>query len=426
MVAIPEGGRQLVVRRVMLAVVGGVLVMVCLGPVPGLEGAVPSASADPVDDRREVAAAADRLRSDVHASSRRLAAAEAAYEQSRARLPRARAVLSRARGEAAGARAYVAVLRRQLGQARTAEQRAETQLREVHGEIAAANAALGDVAQATYTQGPYSELAFVFEAETLADLARRIAAVRTVLESQNAALARLRDARGQLASQQAVLQRRRMEVAAQRVQAAQQLSRAQDLERRAAGAQEAVETLVDRRERAVEVAHEERAASLARYREMVEEQRRLERLIQAMGGAQPNNSVTVGGDGVLAAPVNGPVTSGYGMRYHPILGYRKLHTGTDFGAPEGSPVFAAAPGTVISAAYNRAYGNRVIIDHGQVNGVRLVTTYNHLSAVAVSDRDHVDQGTQLGAVGSTGWSTGPHLHFEVLENGHFVDPEDWL
>ncbi|MGH3327046.1 MAG: peptidoglycan DD-metalloendopeptidase family protein, partial [Streptomycetales bacterium] len=319
-----------------------------------------------------------------------------------------------------------AVMRRQLGQARAAEQRAEARLLEVRGEIAAAEAAVGDVAQAVYTEGPYSHLAFIFEAETLGDLARRVAAVRTMLDSHNAALVRLRDARGQVASQQAVLEQRRRHVAVRRAQAAEQLSRTQHLERRATGAAEAVEALVSQRERAVEVAHEERAAAVARYREMREEQRRLERLIQSMGGDQPNSTVTVGGDGLLSYPVDGPVTSGYGMRYHPILGYRKLHTGTDFGAPEGAPVFAATGGTVISAAYNRAYGNRVIVDHGQVNGVRLVTTYNHLSTVAVSDGDHVARGEQLGAVGSTGWSTGPHLHFEVLENGHFVDPAQWL
>lgn len=117
-------------------------------------------------------------------------------------------------------------------------------------------------------------------------------------------------------------------------------------------------------------------------------------------------------------PVSAPITSGFGYRYHPILHRRKLHTGIDFGASYGSSIHAAAGGTVIMAHYTRGYGNCVVIDHG--NGV--TTLYGHCSSLSVSEGDTVHQGQTIANVGSTGLSTGPHLHFEMRRNGVPVAP----
>jgi murein DD-endopeptidase MepM/ murein hydrolase activator NlpD len=131
--------------------------------------------------------------------------------------------------------------------------------------------------------------------------------------------------------------------------------------------------------------------------------------------------------GRLAWPVSDPyVTSPYGMRLHPILNYWKLHDGTDFGAGCGTPVYAAASGTVVSAYYDSAYGNRLTISHGPIGGVGLSTSYNHLTSFVVGSGDQVRQGDLVGYVGTTGWSTGCHLHFMVYENGSTVDPMAWL
>ncbi len=99
-----------------------------------------------------------------------------------------------------------------------------------------------------------------------------------------------------------------------------------------------------------------------------------------------------------------------------------VHTGLDFAGPVGTPILAAASGKVVSTGYEGAYGNQVIIDHG--NGYQ--TTYNHLSGIGVSVGDKVSTGDQIGKRGSTGNSTGSHLHFEVTKDGKFVDPESWL
>src|SRR5690606_20869733 len=115
--------------------------------------------------------------------------------------------------------------------------------------------------------------------------------------------------------------------------------------------------------------------------------------------------------------VRGPITSSYGMRRHPITKVYKLHDGTDFGVGCGTPIRAAASGTIIQQYYNGGYGNRVILNNGIMNGKSVVTTYNHLSRFARSTGSKVKRGDVIGYVGTTGYSTGCHLHFMVLVNG---------
>jgi hypothetical protein len=117
-------------------------------------------------------------------------------------------------------------------------------------------------------------------------------------------------------------------------------------------------------------------------------------------------------------PVQGRQTSPFGYRVHPILRYRRLHTGIDFGAPPGSPIYASADGQVARAGWDGGYGNAVRLSHG--GGI--LTLYGHMSRLAVSPGQRVVAGQVIGYVGSTGMSTGPHLHYEVHRNGQRVDP----
>ncbi|WP_217361586.1 peptidoglycan DD-metalloendopeptidase family protein [Aeromicrobium stalagmiti] len=137
-------------------------------------------------------------------------------------------------------------------------------------------------------------------------------------------------------------------------------------------------------------------------------------------GPPPSPPAGVGGD--LRRPVGGPVTSPFGMRVHPVTGVRKLHDGTDFGVPCGTPVHAAAAGTVTTSGHAGAYGRRVTVRHSP----GLETTYNHLSSQSVSVGERVEAGDVVGLVGSTGLSTGCHLHFMVLKDGRPVNPQDSL
>jgi murein DD-endopeptidase MepM/ murein hydrolase activator NlpD len=124
---------------------------------------------------------------------------------------------------------------------------------------------------------------------------------------------------------------------------------------------------------------------------------------------------------LMRKPMEGGETrSGFGMRRHPILGYARMHTGVDWAGPIGLPIVAAGAGTIIKAGRESGYGNRIEIQHA--NGY--ITTYNHLSGYArgVSEGTRVRQGQLIGYLGMTGLATGPHLHYEVIINGNFVDP----
>ncbi|MGH6841280.1 MAG: M23 family metallopeptidase, partial [Methylocella sp.] len=118
--------------------------------------------------------------------------------------------------------------------------------------------------------------------------------------------------------------------------------------------------------------------------------------------------------------VGGRLTSGFGIRYHPILGYYRPHTGVDWAAPAGTPIFAAGSGTITAAGWDSGYGRRIEVQHA--NGY--ITTYNHMSGFARGTKwgAHVRQGQVIGYLGQTGLATGPHLHYEIMVNGHFVDP----
>lgn len=126
--------------------------------------------------------------------------------------------------------------------------------------------------------------------------------------------------------------------------------------------------------------------------------------------------------GRLSKPVSAPITSKFGMRFHPILKINRLHGGIDFGARSGTPIRAAGSGIVIKAEYSSSFGNMVVIDHG--GGIS--TLYAHCSSIGVIRGQKIARGQVLGAVGSTGLSTGPHLHFEVRVRGKTVNPMSYF
>ncbi len=134
--------------------------------------------------------------------------------------------------------------------------------------------------------------------------------------------------------------------------------------------------------------------------------------LDAMTGAQSDNG------GALLTPVAGRVTSSFGLRRHPILGFVRMHAGIDFAASWGSPVYAATDGRVSFAGWHGGHGNYVRLDHGGGIG----TGYGHMSRIAVGPGMAVRRGQVIGYVGSTGLSTGPHLHYEMYRGGQVVDP----
>lgn len=128
----------------------------------------------------------------------------------------------------------------------------------------------------------------------------------------------------------------------------------------------------------------------------------------------------------LVRPIEAPVISGFGYRIHPVYRVSRLHTGLDYSAACGRPIVAAEDGKVVESGWNGGYGNDLVIDHGTVNGQNIRTRYAHMSRKGLPVGTVVAKGDQVGLVGTTGTSTGCHLHFEVEVNGQKVNPNGYL
>jgi murein DD-endopeptidase MepM/ murein hydrolase activator NlpD len=163
----------------------------------------------------------------------------------------------------------------------------------------------------------------------------------------------------------------------------------------------------------------ERETAERAYRELIETSRQIEQMIKRIQSGEKN----IGGStGTMVWPAEGEITSPFGWRVHPIFGTQRLHTGIDIGADYGDSIRAADGGVVIHSDWMGGYGNAVIIDHG--NGIS--TLYAHNSQLLVDEGQTVAKGQTVARCGSTGYSTGPHLHFEVRQNGSPVNPLNYL
>ncbi len=158
--------------------------------------------------------------------------------------------------------------------------------------------------------------------------------------------------------------------------------------------------------------------------ELLQQSKQLETVIQQL---QAKSSIKYGGGKLLwPVPSSNVITSPFGMRLHPVLGVYRMHTGIDIAANTGASIVAAADGQVIFSGYYGGYGYTVIIDHGDGISTLYAHLYAHNSALLVKEGDTVKRGQVIAKAGSTGLSTGPHLHFEVRKNGVPVNPMDWL
>ncbi|MBL6722374.1 MAG: peptidoglycan DD-metalloendopeptidase family protein [Candidatus Margulisbacteria bacterium] len=154
-----------------------------------------------------------------------------------------------------------------------------------------------------------------------------------------------------------------------------------------------------------------------------EESQQLSKFIQNRTG---NGNKVYYGTGAYLRPVGGYISSRFGLRRHPIFKRRRMHNGMDFAAPRGYRIKAADSGKVLFSGFKKGYGNVTIIDHGWKQNKKISSLYAHQWKILVRKGQMVDKGQLIGYVGSTGYSTGPHLHFEIRENGTPVNPSQYL
>jgi murein DD-endopeptidase MepM/ murein hydrolase activator NlpD len=186
-----------------------------------------------------------------------------------------------------------------------------------------------------------------------------------------------------------------------------------------------LDALGKQRAAALAAAQAAKSGDVSRNRQSIAESGQLGAEIRAASARLAAAGRTVQGTGDFIRPSSGVITSPYGMRMHPILHYVKLHTGTDFAVGDGF-AHAADKGRVLFTIVSVSYGNFTVIDHGTVNGRHITTAYAHQAKFLVKPGDVVAKGQKIGIIGSTGYATGPHLHFEVRDDGAVEDPMTWL
>jgi len=275
--------------------------------------------------------------------------------------------------------------------------------------------------------GIISYLEIIFDSTSFSDMLARVDFIRDVMQADETAYNNLIIARSETENAKIVLEQIRIEMEEEKVnlelkelELLEQLNEAHALIRQLGENIDTERQLKDQisadeerilREINTAVAELERQQELERQHRIREQQRQ-----------QNTSSGTVTSTGELRWPTSGSVTSGFGNRAHPVFGDVRFHNGIDIGASHGTVVVAADGGTVVTSTYNSSYGNYVVISHGSGRQ----TLYAHLSSRSVSVGANVSKGQQIGLVGSTGISTGPHLHFEVIENGVRINPRERL
>jgi murein DD-endopeptidase MepM/ murein hydrolase activator NlpD len=409
--------------------------------------AVPLAAADEETRERKQRVEGDISQTLEHLdqSSAELAAATRALQAAQAQLGKAQQKLAETRGELAVAVVLDKRMQKELERAVRRLRGARLELAKGQAELDAQERVLGQIAVQNYQHGDPNllGLAMVLSSQDPADLSSQLNSVRNVLDKESVTLDRLDATRVMLTVKQQEVEAAKEEVAEKRREAAENLDRKKALEAQAEEAEKAVSEMVGARLAAHNAAAEARRADLEMLRGLQQERDRIADLLAARAEAARQRAASAAAaanaaaaaaaaeasansNGFLDMPVDGYITSHYGMRVHPIYKRLTLHDGTDFGASCGTPIRAAAGGEVLGVYYNAGYGKRVIIDHGFRRGVGLGTAYNHLSAYAAYEGQKVKRGDVIGFVGNTGYSTGCHLHFMVFENGATVNPMGWL
>lgn len=409
--------------------------------------ATPTAPANELGDRkqrvhREISQAQKELRH----SSEALIRATARVAKTEEKLAAAEAELDRRQAEVTAAEILDAQMQSELNAANARLERAQAAYARGKRSHDAQQQVLRGIAAETYQAGSpgLMGLTMVLTSTDPTELSGQLNVVQNVLDKEAATLSRLEASAVLLEMQRKRVAAARAEVAERRKAAAETLIKKREVEARAAVASERVAEALDAREGARAEALRTKRADQRRLGQLREERDTITKLIkqqqarerrrrtrEAIARAKAASIARAkqaekASQSLMTMPVDTYITSQYGMRLHPIYRQWRLHDGTDFGARCGYPVRAAASGRVIGRYYNVGYGNRVIIGHGYMRGVSVTTTYNHLSRYSTYVGQRVSRGEIIGYVGSTGFSTGCHLHFMVFRNGRTTNPMNWL
>lgn len=289
----------------------------------------------------------------------------------------------------------------QIKQLQEEIQKAEAQLR-------ARQAILNKRVRVIYMHGQLSYIEVILGANSFSDFANRLELLKRIIRSDFNLIQEI--------------QQRKAAIEAKKVEIEKEKARLDELASEAQKVQDEVKAKKAEQQRVLAHARTQQDAAKQMEADLIARSNEIRQIIQSRMQQNSGSDQIVHGNGTFIWPCNGPITSPFGYRTHPIFGTTIYHSGIDIGVDYNTPIHAADGGTVILAGWCGGYGNAVIIDHG--NGLQ--TLYGHNTSVAVSEGQTVSQGQVIAYSGSTGYSTGPHCHFEVRRNGEAVDPMGYL
>jgi murein DD-endopeptidase MepM/ murein hydrolase activator NlpD len=423
------GGRRRSFRLGLLIALTGAVVVTLTGP----------SRADPNDDKARVDRQMAQAQATYEAATAQAQAALQAYTAATGQLPGAQDRLAVARGVVAARQAEAEQANRDAAAARTALANADQRYAAASAQVETARTQVGGFVAAAYRGSGLLALDSLLESQSPGDVADRVGYLQQIAENQRQAMDGFLAARMTAKEADSIALDAKQKADETAKAAGDALVAAQAAADQAAQAEIAVTTLINQQAQAKAAADSQRDATLAQYNELKAESDRIAeqlRQLAAQDGAQ-NTTAPVNSEGGGSAPamhsgaffltpVRGWKSSDYGMRYDPYYHVWQLHAGVDLAAPEGTPIYAAADGTVTQAGWYGGYGNYTCLYHGLYQGRGLSTCYGHQSAILVQVGEQVRRGDLIGRVGTTGASTGDHLHFEVRINGNPVQPLDWL
>jgi murein DD-endopeptidase MepM/ murein hydrolase activator NlpD len=455
----PDRARARVPRRAAALLAG----LVCAVGV-AVPAAPAGAATDPGAEKRKVDASVNRLEGHIEDTSAALESAANTLEATRSRIPAAEEALAQARAAAAEADRANTIAAQELEVAKANEKKAEADLEAATQEVHDGRERLAQFAAQIYQEQGFGQLDVALSSTDPQQFADRIALVDTVMDVQGQTMDQLATEQASLRAAEDHLSALRADSAEKKKAAEAALAKAESAREAAEQAKAELEALAARQAEQKQAYEDQLSADKEKLSAMRAEQARLKKILEeraaearrkaaaeaaarraaeeaarkkaaaqqkssagsSSGGSSSSRSGSSSRSSYLSRPVrSGWVSSEFGSRYHPIWKEWRMHTGRDYAVACGTPVYAAASGTVIMAGSTFGYGNRIVIDHGLQRGVGLASTYNHLSRFVVGG-GRVSRGQLIAYSGSTGTSTGCHLHFETLENGSFADPRRWL
>jgi murein DD-endopeptidase MepM/ murein hydrolase activator NlpD len=402
----------------------------------GLLATAPSALADsgPTDPRtrqQQVQQQLTQAGQAVDDDNAQVAADQAVLAAIQTKLPAAQARLGVAQVASAAAADADARAAADLAAAQQAERDSQAQVDAAQAQVDLRANAMQAVSRSLYMVGPYADLAAVFQADGPEQLVERTGTLQASSHNTADLLGQMRAAKAALDARTAELAQQRQATQTSRDAAAAALATQQSSLAEAQAAKAEVDGLVAQQQQTLAASQEHLAQAQAQYASLQAESGKIQAQLAALAAAAaaaspgPSAPAPAPSKAGLIRPAQGPLTSPFGMRYDPVMKTTQLHAGQDIGASMGSPIWAAKAGTVVlveSEASSGGYGNYTCIAHGG----GFDTCYAHQSEVRVHVGQEVAQGQVIGLVGSTGFSTGPHLHFEVRINGTPVDPAPYL